>query len=70
MTFFAWKQVTLEFFSLTLRLAEVRRRVVYAAPSQRLRWDQVEDGRVDTTGYVKSCYTYFTVFMYYIIWTY
>jgi hypothetical protein len=30
---FTWKQVRLGFFSLTLRLAETRRRVVHVAPS-------------------------------------
>jgi hypothetical protein len=32
------------------------------APSQRLHRDQIEDGRVDATGYVRPCYAYFIVF--------
>jgi hypothetical protein len=32
------------------------------APSQRLRRDQVEDGRVDATGCVGLGYPYFIVF--------
>jgi hypothetical protein len=31
-------------------------RVVHVAPSRRLRWRQVEDGRVDATDCVGSCY--------------
>jgi hypothetical protein len=34
---FTWKQVGLGFSSLTLRLAEARRRVVHMTPSRRLR---------------------------------
>jgi hypothetical protein len=44
---FAWKQVALGFFSLTLRLAEARLRVVHMASSRRLRRKEAEDGRVD-----------------------
>jgi hypothetical protein len=36
--------------------------VVHMAPSRRLRRRQVEDGRVDATGYVKPCYPTFVVF--------
>jgi hypothetical protein len=32
------------------------------APSQRLRRRQVKDGRVDTMGCVRPCYSTFTVF--------
>jgi hypothetical protein len=32
------------------------------APSQRSCEDQVEDGRVDVTGCVRTWYPYFTVF--------
>jgi hypothetical protein len=39
------------------------RRVMYVAPSQRSREDQVKDGRVDATGCVRLCYPYFTVFI-------
>jgi hypothetical protein len=46
---FTWKQVRLEFSSLTSRLVEARRRVVHVAPSRRLRRDQVEDRRVAST---------------------
>jgi hypothetical protein len=59
---FAWKQVTLGFLSLASRLVEVRRWVVHVAPSQRLRRDQVEDGRVGAMGCIIPCYPYFTIF--------
>jgi hypothetical protein len=36
--------------------------VVHVTPSQRLRRDQVEDGRVDATGCVGPCYSYFAIF--------
>jgi hypothetical protein len=49
--------------NLASRLAETRRRVVHVAASQRLRRSQVENGRVDATGYVGYCYPYFTVFI-------
>jgi hypothetical protein len=52
----------LEFPCLTLRPAQVRQRVVHVEPSWRLRWDQIEDGRVDTTGCIRPDYPYFTVF--------
>jgi hypothetical protein len=48
-------------FSLTSRLAEARRRVVHVTLSQRLRQDQVENGWVNATGYVRPCYPYFAV---------
>jgi hypothetical protein len=54
---FICKQVTLGFFSLASRLAETRQRVVHVAPLWRLRWDQVEDGWVDATGYVGHCFS-------------
>jgi hypothetical protein len=53
---FAWKEVTLGFPSLASRLAKVRRRVVHVEPSRRLRWDQVEDGRVDAMCCVRPWY--------------
>jgi hypothetical protein len=59
---FTWKQVWLGFPSLARRLAEARQRVVHVTPSRMLRWRQVEDGRVDATGYVGPCYTTFVVF--------
>jgi hypothetical protein len=59
---FAWKQVALGFLSLTSRLTKMRRRVVHVAPSRRLHWDQVEDGRVDAMDCVRSGYPYFAVF--------
>jgi hypothetical protein len=37
-------------------------RVVHVAPSQRLRWKQIEDGRVDAMGCVRPCYPTFAVF--------
>jgi hypothetical protein len=49
---FTWKQVGLGFFGLASRLAETRRRVVHMAASRRLHQSQVEDGRVDVTGYI------------------
>jgi hypothetical protein len=60
--YFVWKQVTVGFFSLALRLAEARRWVVHMAPSRRLRRDHVEDGRVDMMGCVRPCYPCFAVF--------
>jgi hypothetical protein len=36
--------------------------LMHVAPSQRLRRDQVEDGRVDATGCVELCYPYFIIF--------
>jgi hypothetical protein len=36
--------------------------MVHVALSRRLRWRQVEDGRVDAMGYVGSCYLTFAVF--------
>jgi hypothetical protein len=60
---FTWKQVWLGFLSLALRLVEARRRVVYVAPSRRLRQVQLEDGRVDATAYVGPCYLCFIVFL-------
>jgi hypothetical protein len=59
--YFMWKQVWLGFPSLAWRLAEARRRVVHMAPSRRLRRRQVEDGWVNTTGYVGPCYPTFAV---------
>jgi hypothetical protein len=61
-TYFAWKQVWLVFSSLASRL-EARQRVMYMAPSQRLRRNQVEDGRVDVTGCVGSCYPCCAIFI-------
>jgi hypothetical protein len=60
---FTWKQVGLGFSSLASRLAEARRWMVHMAPSQRLRRVQVENGRVEATGYVGPRYTYFAVFL-------
>jgi hypothetical protein len=59
---FAWKHVELGFSSLALRLAEAQRWVVYMAPSRRLRWSQVEDGRVDVMGCIGPFYPTFIVF--------
>jgi hypothetical protein len=60
---FTWKQVGIGFPSLALILTEVQRHVVHVVPSQRLRRSQVEDGRIDVTGYVGSCYHWFVVFI-------
>jgi hypothetical protein len=59
---FTWKQVWLGFPSLAWRMAEAQRRVVHVAQSWRLRRRQAEDGRVDATGCVRSCYPTFAVF--------
>jgi hypothetical protein len=59
---FTWKQVWLGFPSLAGRLAKARRWVVHVAPSRRLHRKQVEDGRVDATGYVRPCYPIFAIF--------
>jgi hypothetical protein len=59
---FIWKQVALGFSSLTLRLAEARRRVLHMALSRRLRQNQVEDGWVDVMSCVRPYYSYFAVF--------
>jgi hypothetical protein len=53
---FMWKQVWLGFSSLVSRLVEARQRMVYVAPSWRLRRGQVEDGRFDAMGCVGPCY--------------
>jgi hypothetical protein len=58
----AWKQVCLGFPSLSCRLAEARQRVVHVAPLRRLRQRLVEDGQVDTMGYVGPYYHIFVVF--------
>jgi hypothetical protein len=62
MACFAWKQVTLGFFSLASRLEEARRWVVHVARSRMLCQNQVKDGRVDAMGYVGPGYSYFAVF--------
>jgi hypothetical protein len=49
-------------FEFASRLLEVRRWVVHVAPTQRSREDQVEDGWVDATGYVRPFYPNFVVF--------
>jgi hypothetical protein len=36
--------------------------VVHMTPSQKLRRDHVEYGRVDATGCVGPCYPYFAIF--------
>jgi hypothetical protein len=59
---FAWKQVTLGFPCLALRLTESRRRAVHVAPSRRLRRDKVKVGRVDAMGCVRPGHPYFVVF--------
>jgi hypothetical protein len=63
MACFMWKQVWLGFFSLASRMVAVRGWMVHVTPSRRLRRSQVEDGRVDTTGYVGPCYSCFIVFI-------
>jgi hypothetical protein len=37
--------------------------MVHVPSSRRSRGDQVKDRRLDTTGYVGSCYSYFAVFI-------
>jgi hypothetical protein len=44
------------------KLAEARWRMVHVAPLWGSREDQVEDGRVDATGYIGPCYPYFAIF--------
>jgi hypothetical protein len=61
-TCFTWKEVGLGFPSLPSRPVEARRRVVRVASSQRLRRDEAEDGRVDTTGYIRPFYSKIIVF--------
>jgi hypothetical protein len=46
------KQVVLGFPNLASRLVEAQQRVVHMAPSQSLRQNQVEDGRVKAMGYI------------------
>jgi hypothetical protein len=36
--------------------------VMHVAPSQKSREDQVENGRVDATGYIGPCYPYLSIF--------
>jgi hypothetical protein len=60
---FAWKQVALEFFSLTSRLMEARLQVVHVTSSRRSRGVEVENGRVDTTGCVGPFYLKIAVFL-------
>jgi hypothetical protein len=50
-------------FHFASKLADTRWRVVHVAPSWRSHEDQVEDGRVDTTGCVGPCYLCFAVFL-------
>jgi hypothetical protein len=45
-----------------LNTGEVATAVVHVAPSWRFDRDQVEDGRVDATGHVGSCYHYLSIF--------
>jgi hypothetical protein len=58
---FAWKQIMLWFLSLTLRLTEVKLRVVHVESSWRLRREEAEYRRVDTTDYVGPFYPEITV---------
>jgi hypothetical protein len=60
--YFSWKQVTLEFFSLTSRLTEKWWRVVHMASSQRLCRVEVEDGWVDATVCVGPFYPKIIIF--------
>jgi hypothetical protein len=60
--YFTWKQVTLEFPSLSLRLTESRRRAVHVAPLRRLCRDKVKVGRVNAMGCVRPGHPYFVVF--------
>jgi hypothetical protein len=52
----------LGFFRLVSRLSEARRQMVNVTSSQRLHQGQVEDEQIDTTGCVRPCYSYFTIF--------
>jgi hypothetical protein len=44
------------------RLAEARQRVVHVAPSWRLCWSHVEDGRVNAMGCIGPFYSTFIIF--------
>jgi hypothetical protein len=59
---FVWKQGELGFINLVSRLMKVRWWVVYVTPSRRLRWVQIKNGWIDTTGCIGSSYPSFTVF--------
>jgi hypothetical protein len=58
---FTWKQVTLGFPNLTLRLTEAQWWVVHATPLRRLRRDQVEDRWVNAMDCVEPRHPYFAV---------
>jgi hypothetical protein len=66
---FGWKQVALGFLSLSSRLVDAQRRVVYVPPSRRLRRDQIEDERVDATGFIRPYYPYFIIFYVLSTWS-
>jgi hypothetical protein len=59
---FAWKQVTLGFSSLVVRLAEARLQVVHVASSRRLRREKAKDGWVDAIGCVGPFYPKIVIF--------
>jgi hypothetical protein len=54
----SWARV----FQFSSKLVEMRQRVVHVAPSWRSREDQIEDGRVDATGYIRLGYPYIAIF--------
>jgi hypothetical protein len=49
-------------FQFSLKLAETQRWVVHVASTRRSREEQVEDGRVDTTDFVRPFYLKIDVF--------
>jgi hypothetical protein len=49
-------------FKFSLKLVETQRRVVHVAPTRRSREEQVEDGQVDTTDFIRPFYLKIDVF--------
>jgi hypothetical protein len=50
-------------FQFASKLAKTRQRVVHVTSSRRLRWSQVKDGQIDTTGCIGSFYPAFVIFI-------
>jgi hypothetical protein len=64
---FAWKQVTLGFFSLASRLVEARRWVVHVTSLWKLHRVKAEDEQVDATGCVGPFYPKIIVLVYWAV---
>jgi hypothetical protein len=58
---FAWKQVTIEFLKLSLRLAEARLWMVHVTSSWRLHREEAEDGWIDAMSCIRLFYPKITV---------